>query len=78
MKNLRALTPSAALLILHFERIGNSEKGRNAGRGKQDVGRARRPFRTGGGLDQEIREPKMYRVILHNDDYTTIILSSRC
>ena len=24
------------------------------------------------GTDQEIREPKMYRVILHNDDYTTM------
>ncbi|MCX5838444.1 MAG: ATP-dependent Clp protease adapter ClpS [Deltaproteobacteria bacterium] len=22
--------------------------------------------------DQEIREPKMYRVLLHNDDYTTM------
>ena len=26
----------------------------------------------GTGLDQEIREPKMYRVILLNDDYTTM------
>jgi ATP-dependent Clp protease adaptor protein ClpS len=27
---------------------------------------------TGTRTDQEIREPKMYRVILHNDDYTTM------
>jgi ATP-dependent Clp protease adaptor protein ClpS len=26
----------------------------------------------GAGVDQEIREPKMYRVILHNDDYTAM------
>jgi len=27
---------------------------------------------TGTKTDQEIREPKMVRVILHNDDYTTM------
>jgi len=27
---------------------------------------------TGTKTDQEIREPKLYRVILHNDDYTTM------
>ncbi len=27
---------------------------------------------TGTGTDQEIREPKLYRVLLHNDDYTTM------
>lgn len=26
----------------------------------------------GADVDQEIREPKMYRVILHNDDYTAM------
>ena len=27
---------------------------------------------TGTGTEQEIREPKLYRVILHNDHYTTM------
>ncbi len=27
---------------------------------------------TDSEADQELREPKMYRVILHNDDYTTM------
>jgi ATP-dependent Clp protease adaptor protein ClpS len=27
---------------------------------------------TSTGTDQEIREPKLYRVLLHNDDYTTM------
>jgi ATP-dependent Clp protease adaptor protein ClpS len=26
----------------------------------------------GVGTEQEIREPRMYRVVLHNDDYTTM------
>jgi ATP-dependent Clp protease adaptor protein ClpS len=27
---------------------------------------------TGTGTEQEIREPKQYRVVLHNDHYTTM------